>query len=260
MSEEYKSSTDYLLVNLENNILTITLNRPEALNAYRPEMLIEIREIILKTEDDPNVAVIVIEGAGKAFSAGVDLKVLQGFDPEAGKIGDLFDKPAALAWDTFRKSRCPIIAKVHGACFTGALDMALHCDFIFTTLDTKFGDTHAKFGLRPTWGMSQTLSQAIGVRKAKDMSFSARTVLGDEAVRLGIANEAVEDKDALDALVDKRAGQIASNSQASVSAFKDLYNVAQSGLSMDDALKEEFSREYPDIKDTNDRLAAFKKD
>ena len=260
MSKEYKSSTDYLLVNLENNILTITLNRPEALNAYRPEMLIEIREIILKTEDDPNVAVIVIEGAGKAFSAGVDLKVLQGFDPEAGKIGDLFDKPAALAWDTFRKSRCPIIAKVHGACFTGALEMALHCDFIFTTVDTKFGDTHAKFGLRPTWGMSQTLSQAIGVRKAKDMSFSARTVLGDEAVRLGIANEAVEDKDALDALVDKRASQIASNSQASVSAFKDLYNVAQSGLSMDDALKEEFSREYPDIKDTNDRLAGFKKD
>ena len=260
MGEEYKSSTDYLLVNLENNILTITLNRPEALNAYRPEMLIEIREIILETEDDPNVAVIVIEGAGKAFSAGVDLKVLQGFDPEAGKIGDLFDKPAALAWDTFRKSRCPIIAKVHGACFTGALEMALHCDFIFTTVDTKFGDTHAKFGLRPTWGMSQTLSQAIGVRKAKDMSFSARTVLGDEAVRLGIANEAVEDKDALDALVDKRAGQIASNSQASVSAFKDLYDVAQSGLSMDDALKEEFSREYPDIKDTNDRLAGFKKD
>ena len=260
MGEEYKSSTDYLLVNLENNILTITLNRPEALNAYRPEMLVELREIIIQTEDDPNVAVIVIEGAGKAFSAGVDLKVLQGFDPDAGKIGDLFDKPAALAWDTFRKSRCPIIAKVHGACFTGALEMALHCDFIFTTLDTKFGDTHAKFGLRPTWGMSQTLSQAIGVRKAKDMSFSARTVLGDEAVRLGIANEAVEDKDALDALVDKRAGQIASNSQASVSAFKDLYNVAQSGLSMDDALKEEFSREYPDIKDTNDRLAGFKKD
>ena len=260
MGEEYKSSTDYLLVNLENNILTITLNRPEALNAYRPEMLVELREIIIQTEDDPNVAVIVIEGAGKAFSAGVDLKVLQGFDPDAGKIGDLFDKPAALAWDTFRKSRCPIIAKVHGACFTGALEMALHCDFIFTTQDTKFGDTHAKFGLRPTWGMSQTLSQAIGVRKAKDMSFSARTVLGNEAVRLGIANEAVEDKDALDALVDKRAGQIASNSQASVSAFKDLYNVAQSGLSMDDALKEEFSREYPDIKDTNDRLAGFKKD
>ena len=88
----------------------------------------------------------------------------------------------------------------------------------------------------------------------------ARTILGDEAVRLGIANEAVEDKEALDALVEKRASQIVSNSQASVAAFKDLYNVAQSGLSMDDALEEEFAREYPDIKDTNDRLAGFKKD
>ena len=260
MSDKYFSPTDYLLTNINDQILTITLNRPDALNALRPEMLDGIRNLIEETENDQNISVIVIEGAGRAFSAGVDLKVLQGIDPIAGKIGDVFDKPAELAWSTIRKSRCPVIAKVHGACFTGALEMALHCDFIFTTVDTKFGDTHAKFGLRPTWGMSQTLSQAIGVRKAKDMSFSARTVLGDEAVRLGIANEAVEDKDALDALVDKRAGQIASNSQASVSAFKDLYNVAQSGLSMDDALKEEFSREYPDIKDTNDRLAGFKKD
>ena len=260
MSNKYLSPTDYLLTNINEQILTITLNRPDALNALRPEMLDGIRNLITETENDKNISVIVIEGAGRAFSAGVDLKVLQGIDPKAGKIGDVFDKPAELAWNTIRKSRCPVIAKVHGACFTGALEMALHCDFIFTTIDTKFGDTHAKFGLRPTWGMSQTLSQAIGVRKAKDMSFSARTVLGDEAVRLGIANEAVEDKDALDALVDKRAGQIASNSQASVSAFKDLYNVAQSGLSMDDALKEEFSREYPDIKDTNDRLAGFKKD
>ena len=63
--------------------------------------------------------------------------------------------------------------------------MALHCDFIFTTHDTKFGDTHAKFGLRPTWGMSQTLSQAVGIRLAKEMSYSARIILGDEAVRVG---------------------------------------------------------------------------
>ena len=69
--------------------------------------------------------------------------------------------------------------------------MALHCDFVFTTIDTKFGDTHAKFGLRPTWGMSQTLSQAIGVRMAKELSFSARIVSGEEAVKIGIANAAV---------------------------------------------------------------------
>ena len=260
MNKDYKSSTDFLLVNQEDDILTITLNRPEALNAFRPEMLVSIREIIMRVEEDQNISVIIIDGAGKAFSAGVDLKVLQGFNPSAGKIGDLFDKPAALTWDTLRKSRCPIIAKVHGACFTGALEMALHCDFIYTTKDTKFGDTHAKFGLRPTWGMSQTLAQAVGVRKAKEISFSARTVLGAEAERLGLVNEAVDDKTALDDLVKKRASQIASNSQKSISALKDLYNVAQSGLSMDQALKEEINREYPEIKDTTERLAGFKKD
>jgi enoyl-CoA hydratase/carnithine racemase len=136
--------------------------------------------------------------------------------------------------------------------------MALHCDFIFTTVDTKFGDTHAKFGLRPTWGMSQTLSQAIGVRKAKELSFSARIVLGEEAVKLGIANAAEVDKEALDSLVNKRSSQISSNSQEAVKAFKDLYGLSQSGLSIDDALKAELENEFPEINDTNERLADFK--
>ena len=254
MSELYKSPTEYLLCDVNNRVLTITLNRPEAMNALRPEMFDGIKALVTQAEGDSNIAVIVLEGAGRAFSAGVDLKVLQGFDPKAGKIGDIFDKPAAEAWGIIRK----VIAKVHGACFTGALEMALHCDFIFTTVDTKFGDTHAKFGLRPTWGMSQTLSQAIGVRKAKELSFSARIVLGEEAVKLGIANAAEVDKEALDSLVNKRSSQISSNSQEAVKAFKDLYGLSQSGLSIDDALKAELENEFPEINDTKERLADFK--
>ena len=258
MSELYKSPTDYLLCETNNKVLTITLNRPEAMNALRPEMFDGIKMLVLQAEKDPNISVIVLEGAGRAFSAGVDLKVLQGFDPKAGKIGDIFDKPAAEAWNTIRNSRCPVIAKVHGACFTGALEMALHCDFVFTTVDTKFGDTHAKFGLRPTWGMSQTLSQAIGVRMAKELSFSGRIVHGEEAVKIGLVNAAEITKDALDILVSKRASQIVSNSQEAVKAFKDLYGISQSGLSIEDALKAELNREFPEIKDTNERLADFK--
>ena len=258
MSEIYKSPTDYLLCETNNKVLTITLNRPEAMNALRPEMFDGIKMLVLQAEKDPNISVIVLEGAGRAFSAGVDLKVLQGFDPKAGKIGDIFDKPAAEAWNTIRNSRCPVIAKVHGACFTGALEMALHCDFVFTTVDTKFGDTHAKFGLRPTWGMSQTLSQAIGVRMAKELSFSGRIVHGEEAVKIGLVNAAEITKEALDILVSKRASQIVSNSQEAVKAFKDLYGISQSGLSIEDALKAELNREFPEIKDTNERLADFK--
>ena len=136
--------------------------------------------------------------------------------------------------------------------------MALHCDFVFTTVDTKFGDTHAKFGLRPTWGMSQTLSQAIGVRMAKELSFSGRIVHGEEAVKIGLVNAAEITKEALDILVSKRASQIVSNSQEAVKAFKDLYGISQLGLSIEDALKAELNREFPEIKDTNERLADFK--
>ena len=258
MSELYKSPTDYLICEADNKVLTITLNRPDVMNALRPEMFDGIKMLVLQAEKDPDISVIILEGAGRAFSAGVDLKILQGFDPKAGKIGDIFDKPAAEAWSTIRNSRCPVIAKVHGACFTGALEMALHCDFIFTTVDTKFGDTHAKFGLRPTWGMSQTLSEAIGVRMAKELSFSARIIHGEEAVKIGLANEAEIDLEALDSLVRKRASQIASNSQEAVKAFKDLYSISQLGLSIEDALEAELKREFPEINDTNERLADFK--
>ncbi|MCR9279521.1 MAG: enoyl-CoA hydratase/isomerase family protein [Pseudomonadaceae bacterium] len=257
MATSYTSSTDMLLSSLSERVLTLTLNRPDALNALRPEMFVAMKALVEEASGDDEVAVIVIEGSGRAFSAGVDLKVLQGIDPKAGKIGDVFDVPAAQAYDALRKSPKPVIAKVHGACFTGALEMALHCDFIFTTVDSKFGDTHAKFGLRPTWGMSQTLSQAIGVRKAKEMSFSARTVRGGEAAELGIANTAVADKDALDDLVRERCSQIAGNSTAAVAAFKDLYNLAQEGKGIEDALSEELAREYAGILDTNERLAGF---
>ena len=257
MSESYLSPTEYLLIDVADNILTITLNRPDALNALRPEMLQGIQSLVEQAGRDDSIAVIILKGAGRAFSAGVDLKVLQGIDPKAGKIGDVFDKPAFAAWNALRQSRCPVIAQVHGARFTGALEMALHCDFILTTIDTKFGDTHAKFGLRPTWGMSQTLSQAIGVRRAKELSFSARTVLGEEAVELGLANAAAADIESLEALVSERASQISANSRAAVAAFKDLYNLAQSGLGMEEALVAEQDREYESISDTYERLAGF---
>jgi len=253
----FESRTEWIEVEHDDQILTLRLNRPDALNAFRPEMLDAIRDLVREADASDDVSVIVLEGAGRAFSAGVDLKVLQGIDPAAGKIGDVFDAPAREAYLAIRNARVPVIAKVHGACFTGALEMALHCDFIYTTVDSKFGDTHAKFGLRPTWGMSQTLSQAIGIRRAKELSLTARTVLGEEAVRLGLANEAVDDKAALDALVAKRAGQIASNSPAAVAAMKDLYALAQQGLGIERGLEEELAREYPDIQDTSERLAGF---
>ena len=253
----YNSPTEFLATTLVDGVLTITLNRPDALNAFRPEMLQGIAQLLDAANTDAQVSVVILEGAGRAFSAGVDLKVLQGTEPMGGKVGDVFDAPAKRAYLAIRGARMPVIAKVHGACFTGALEIALHCDFIYTTNTTKFGDTHAKFGLRPTWGMTQTLAQAVGLRRAKELSFTARTFLGAEAVELGMACAAVEDIEALDELVAQRAADIVANSSSAVAAIKDLYNISQQGHGMIDALKAELAQEYPQITDTSERLAGF---
>ena len=252
-----KPKSDMVLAEVSEGVLAITLNRPSALNALRPEMLEDVRDLVTAAQHDDEVSVVTIEGAGRSFSAGVDLKVLQGIEPQAGKIGDLFDAPARQAYLAIRHSRLPVIAKVHGACFTGALELALHCDFILTTVDAKFGDTHAKFGLRPTWGMSQTLAQAVGIRRAKELSFSARVFRGSEAVALGIANRASDSKDDLDDQTRKLTAQIVENSREAVAAIKDLYACAQLGLGLEEGLKAELEREYPLIADTNQRLAGF---
>jgi len=253
----YNSPTEFLATTLVDGVLTITLNRPDALNAFRPEMLQGIAQLLDAANTDAQVSVVILEGAGRAFSAGVDLKVLQGTEPMGGKVGDVFDAPAKCAYLAIRGARMPVIAKVHGACFTGALEMALHCDFIYTTNTTKFGDTHAKFGLRPTWGMTQTLAQAVGLRRAKELSFTARTFLGAEAVELGMACAAVEDIEALDELVAQRAADIVANSSSAVAAIKELYNISQQGHGMIDALEAELAQEYPQITDTSERLAGF---
>ena len=253
----YNSPTEFLATTLVDGVLTITLNRPDALNAFRPEMLQGIAQLLDAANTDAQVSVVILEGAGRAFSAGVDLKVLQGTEPMGGKVGDVFDAPAKRAYLAIRGARMPVIAKVHGACFTGALEIALHCDFIYTTNTTKFGDTHAKFGLRPTWGMTQTLAQAVGLRRAKELSFTARTFLGAEAVELGMACAAVEDIEALDELMAQRAADIVANSSSAVAAIKDLYNISQQGHGMIDALEAELAQEYPQITDTSERLAGF---
>jgi enoyl-CoA hydratase/carnithine racemase len=258
MSECYQSFTDKLLTRLDGGILTVSFNRPDAMNALHPEMLEGIAALVNRASADEAVSVIVLRGEGRAFSAGVDLKVLQDIEPAHGRIGDVFDAPARQAYSAIRGAWVPVIARVHGACFTGALELALHCDFIFTTDATKFGDTHTKFGLRPTWGMSQTLPQAIGVRKAKELSYSARVFRGDEAERLGIANRSVAGDAELDDLVTRRAAEIAGNSRAAVAAMKDLYNMNQEGLAIEEALIKERDTEYIDILDTAERLAEFR--
>ena len=240
-----------------DGVKTISFNRPEALNAFNPELLRALTAEIAAANRDRSIGAIVLGGEGRAFSAGVDLKLLKSATPVSGRISGDFDGEAYKATAAIRHCLHPVIAKVHGFCFTGALELALHCDFIFTTGDTKFGDTHARWGLRPTWGMSQNLARAVGVRRARELSYSARTFTGADAARWGLANDALTDKTSLDIHVDKRAAEIASASRGAVSAYKKLYAAHEELRPLEEALETEVALDFPEIDDTAERLKGF---
>ncbi|MCB2112597.1 MAG: enoyl-CoA hydratase/isomerase family protein [Parvularculaceae bacterium] len=247
----------FILQSDTNGIRTLSFNRPEALNAFNPALLRELTGALRQAGGDRRVGAIVLAGAGRAFSAGVDLKLLKGAAPVAGRISSEFDGEAFQAAAAIRRCLKPVIAKVHGFCFTGALELALHCDFIFTTADAKFGDTHAKWGLRPTWGMSQNLARAVGVRRARELSYTARTFSGEDAARWGLANDALPDKAVLDAHVETCAGAIAAASRGAVGAYKKLYALHEELRPIEDALASEVELDFPEIDDTAERLTGF---
>lgn len=237
-------------------VATIVLSRPDALNAITREMLIALGAALDDVASDDRTKVVVLTGRGRAFSAGVDLKELGERKLSFGSIGEYLDGPAR---DVIRKlTTIPkvVIARVNGFCFTGALEIVLACDLVVAAAEAKMGDTHAKWGLRPSWGMSQRLVRAVGINRARDLSYTARTFTGAEAAEWGLAARAVPLAD-LDQAVDDLVADILSNSQDSVAAYKDLFRHAlDDGLAAGIAYEE--GTQYP-ILDTEERLAEFRR-
>lgn len=244
-----------VLTNHLNGVATLTLHRPEALNAITTTMLVELKQALEDAAKDDTIGVIVLTGTGRAFSAGVDLKALGNRFLEKGGIGPILDDPARVVIATIQSIAKVVIAKVNGYCFTGALEIALACDLMVVAEEAKFGDTHAKWGLRPTWGMSARLPQAVGLRKARELSFTADTFTGRDAATWGLANSAVPLAE-LDKTVQTLADKILTNSRGSLAAYKTLYNQGI-GKTVDAALAFENSSVFP-ISDTDERIAKFR--
>lgn len=237
------------------SVVTLTLARPDALNAITRSMLLELGDALDQVTGDEAVRVVVLTGEGRAFSAGVDLKALGDRSLQGGSVGDILDVPARRVITTLTTMPQIAVARVNGFCFTGALELALACDLIVTADEAKFGDTHAKWGLRPTWGMSQRLVRLVGAARARELSYTARTFTGVEAERFGLAVRSVPAAE-LDAAVAELVDAIAANSAGSLAAYKDLYRRAlDTGLA--DGIAYEETAAYP-IADTSSRLASFR--
>jgi enoyl-CoA hydratase/carnithine racemase len=243
-----------ITLDLEGPLATVSLNRPAALNALTPTMLAELNGTFDALRSDVAVRMVVLTGTGRAFSAGVDLKSLGVRELTGGAVGEVLDVPGRRLLATMESMPKLVVGKVNGFCFTGALELLLACDLIVCAEEAKFGDTHARWGIRPSWGMSQRLPRRVGLMKARELSYTSRSFTGIEAAAMGLANLAVPAAE-LDATVAALCASILANSQGALAAYKDLYRNTE-GLPLDQGLAYEADTTY-DIADTGKRLAEF---
>ena len=244
--------TDQLVLRDDKNGTTfLTLNRPEKLNALTVSMFEELRAHVEQISRDDSVHCVVISGAGKCFSAGHDLADIAGGErvPSRGWHSETLRMMERLPK--------PVIAAVHGHCYTGALEVALAADFIIAAESARFADTHAKWALTPIWGMSQRLPRRVGIATAKRMMFTAATYPANEALQMGLA-ELVFPNDTFMLEVEKFCAQIVENSAFSHAANKRLLD-ATDGDAMDAGLQWEIYRSEGVGPDMNDRIGAFTK-
>jgi enoyl-CoA hydratase/carnithine racemase len=198
-------------------VRVVSLNRPEARNALSIALQAALAVALHAADDDDSVACIVLTGADPAFCAGLDLKELgQGVAP--GTLAQAESPFTALA-----SMRTPTIGAINGACATGGLELALACDFLVASERARFGDTHARVGFTPAGGMSVLLPQTVGLRMAREMSFTGNFIDAAEAHRLGLVNHVVPHEQLL-ATATAIGHNIASADQDAVRALKHLYD------------------------------------
>lgn len=235
----------------ENGLSWLTLNRPDKLNALTVGMFRELRQHVIDLKKDDTIGCVILRGAGKCFSAGHDL----------GDIAE-GEKVPSPGWhsETLRmleKLPMPVIAAVHGHCYTGALEVALAADFIIAAQSAKFADTHAKWALTPIWGMSQRLPRRVGTATAKRLMFTAETVRAEEALEMGLC-EAIMSEGTFEDELRAFAQGILANSPFSHAANKRLLEATDCDP-MDAGLQWEITENEGVGPDMRDRISAFMK-
>ena len=201
----------------------LTLNRPDQLNALSRTLVAHLISALDAASADPNVRVLLIRGAGKAFCAGADLSEhFTGKDkePDIGRTG---------LWDRMEAARFPIVAAVQGWAITGGFLLAYCCDVVVASEDAKFQDTHAKLGLIPTGGETQRMPRRLGLCLARELMLTSRPLSAAEAKAAGFVSVVVA-RDALDAAALRVAATIADNVPRSVETIKRMINV---GIGLD---------------------------
>ena len=233
-----------------NGLATLTLNRPDKLNALTVAMFEQLRDHVLHiAADTEHIGLVLLRGAGPCFSAGHDLAdIAHGEKPPLPHFqADTIELLANLPQ--------PVITAVHGHCYPGALELALAGDLIVAAASARFADTHARWALTPVWGMSQRLPRRVGLARAQEMTYTARRYTGAEAQAMGLVNWCVDDAE-FDAVLARFCEDILANSWFSLRANKRLYRETE-GLTLRAGLSHEIHRSEGRGPDMDERIAGF---
>jgi len=208
-----------IIVDVQDHISVITLNRPDALNALNDQLLEELSDALLDAQRNDKVRCIVLTGSEKAFAAGADIKMMssKSFVDAFGE--DLFTE----ATDKITSIRKPIIAAVSGYALGGGCELAMMCDFIICSDTAKFGQPEINLGVSPGLGGTQRLTRFIGKSKAMDMNLTGRFMEAEEAERCGLVSRVVPAKNLMNEALGA-ATKIAEKSMITVMAVKEMVN------------------------------------
>jgi enoyl-CoA hydratase len=202
---------EILLVEVVARVATVTLNRPAVRNALNAALRRTLPTTMASLDHDESVDVIILTGADPAFCAGVDLKELGGGNGTGGgEIRELIE-----GGNPFGPIAKPVIGAIKGVAVTGGFELALNCDFLVASERARFADTHARVGIQPGWGLTVLLPQAVGLRRAREMSTTGNFVDAQTALAWGLVNRVVTHGDLLPTC-RALAADIVSNDQAGV--------------------------------------------
>jgi 1,4-dihydroxy-2-naphthoyl-CoA synthase len=238
---------DLVLRRDRDGLTTLTLNRPDKLNALTPGVFVALHDHLETIAADDAVHCVVLEGAGRSFCAGHDLAAIatgerapsRHYEPETVDLLEALPQPT--------------IARLHGHCFTGGLELALACDLLVAGESTRLGDTHGQWGLVPIWGMSVRLPERVGRSMAKQLMFTSRRIDAATAAAIGLVDVVAPDAD-LDAAVEQLAAEILANSPGTNRRVKRLI-ADRDDRTRTDALLHERTLPYGLPEDMQDRMS-----
>ena len=247
MSDTTAPTADLVLRRDADGVATLTLNRPDKLNALTPAVFVALRNHLDAIATDEAVRCVVLEGAGRSFCAGHDLTSIASGERAPSRH---FEPETVDALDTLPQ---PTIARIHGHCYTGGLELALGCDLLVAGESARLGDTHGQWGLVPIWGMSVRLPERVGPSTAKELMFTSRRVDAFTAAEIGLVDRVVPDDD-LAGTVAELAAEIARNSPGTNRRVKRLLDDA-ANLGRHEALLHERTLPYGMPEDMQERMS-----